>query len=258
MNLHLEKEIGLMAVLQAGGEIMKIHDAQKFHVQEKEGGSPVTEADFAANEIILSYLLQHFPSDSVLTEEESELTHRFPDRANARRVWILDPIDGTKEFVDGNGEFAVSLALAIDGIPALGIVHSPFDNFYIVAGSGIPLETNQPGNKLIGPVDICVSRSETRRGHFPDFENGFPGGTVRRVGSIANKLGRLAAGQCNLVISRENKNEWDIAGGHAVVLYSGLGFSDLHGNPIAYNKSNTVSFGVVAGRSDLQKLFLKI
>ena len=121
MKLSEEIQLAIKAVLKAGEAIMQIYEGENFEVELKDDNSPLTKADTAAHEIILSYLGSS--SLPILSEEGSKIT--YAERKNWRRFWMVDPIDGTKEFIKRNGEFTVNIALIEKQKPIIGVVYAP-------------------------------------------------------------------------------------------------------------------------------------
>ena len=192
-------ESAIAAAQSAGRCIHSARDARQ--VDRKADASPVTQADRDADEVLRSVLLA--ASDAAWLSEE---TADSPERLSARRVWIVDPLDGTKEFITGVPEYAVAVALVEDGEPVLGVVHNPVtgETFWAERGGGAVLN-GQPIHVAEGRV-VLASRSETKRGEFTPFEDW----EVRPVGSIQYKLALVAAGQGAVTWSRGPKHEWDV------------------------------------------------
>lgn len=260
----------LPAVREAAAAVMQFYHSQSYEVQHKDADNPVTEADFAANRILSMAIRKFFPGDAVLSEEtdaagEREQMNR--DRAQARRVWILDPIDGTREFIKGRDEFAISVGLVIDGAPVLGFICNPAKKYLLSGGAGIGLFRD--GEPLVAALRtaihppellprIVVSRSEYKSGKLKHLEGLYGDLMQRAVGSIAYKLALVADGTYDLVISVKPKNEWDIAGGAALIVAAGLEIAEGSGAPVVFNKPDTESFGLVCGTHEACAWYRKI
>jgi len=158
-------------------------------------------------------------------------------------VWIVDPLDGTKEFITGVPEYAVAVALVEDGEPVLGVVHNPVtgETFWAERGGGAVLN-GQPIHVAEGRV-VLASRSETKRGEFTPFEDW----EVRPVGSIQYKLALVAAGQGAVTWSRGPKHEWDVCAGALIVREAGGLATELAGTPLRYNRPRPKVRGILAG-----------
>ncbi|RHX94054.1 3'(2'),5'-bisphosphate nucleotidase CysQ [Leptospira yasudae] len=247
------------AVLEAGKIILEIYHSD-FKVKDKGKNDPVTEADVKAGQHITERLA--FTKIPVLSEEDSERK----DISQLPAAWILDPIDGTREFVDKNPEFAISLGLSIGGKAVLGVVFNPVTreliygdaNFGVAyqivesAWNTYPIQT-QTLSKMLEVSEparkILISRTEEREGLFRSTV--VPSGwEFSAMGSIAYKLGLVAAGKAALSISLKPKNEWDICAGIALILASGG--SDLEirsGKPYLFQTVSGRGEGLIAGHS---------
>jgi myo-inositol-1(or 4)-monophosphatase len=201
--------------------------------------NPVTAADRAADRFLRKRLLALYPC-GWLSEETSDT----PDRLSVQDVWIVDPLDGTREFTQGVPEYAISIALSTDGVPVLAVVHNPvtLDTFSAMQGGGarrgvLPL-TVREGRRLE------ASRTEFARGEFDGFQRHWD---VHPMGSIAWKLCRVAAGLAAVTLSRGPKREWDVCAGVLLVTEAGGRVSDLWGEPLRFNRRDTLLNGIVAG-----------
>ncbi|MDX1960834.1 MAG: 3'(2'),5'-bisphosphate nucleotidase CysQ [Leptospiraceae bacterium] len=247
-SLREELTIASSLVFEAGKKIRSIYQTH-FSVQWKAENDPLTEADLVANDIITAGLVRHFPNDSILSEEAKD----NPDRLKNDRVWILDPIDGTREFVKKNPEFAVSLGLSVKGKPTLGLVFNPIKEeiFLGIVGLGISRDgkdfSKLDFSNTIKKPSLVVSKSENSKGLFSSQEwtEEF---SITEVGSIAYKLALVAIDQFDLIISRKPKNEWDICAGVALVLSAGGKVFDLNElKEISFNEETIRKNGIIAG-----------
>jgi myo-inositol-1(or 4)-monophosphatase len=208
----------------------------------KENKDVLTEADLLANQILQARLLKAFPDDGWLSEESVD----HASRLNKRRVWVIDPIDGTREYIAGIAEYAVSAALVEDGQPVMACVFNPETNemFSAVLGAGAYLNGKRVhcrsacADKLL----LLASRSESIRGEWERFR----AHDVKIVGSIAYKLGLVAAGFADATFSLGPKNEWDIAAGVLLVKEAGGLATDKDYRPFVFNQSQVRVNGIVA------------
>ncbi|EQA47081.1 inositol monophosphatase family protein [Leptospira broomii serovar Hurstbridge str. 5399] len=271
MRFPEEAHIVSRLVLEAADEILRIYRSE-FSVREKTKGDPVTEADLVANRILIEGIRKKF-GDPVFSEEEllpfDQETHRFG------RVWILDPIDGTREFVAKNPEFALSLGLVREGRPVFGIIMNPASGefFWGRENVGAGYQVIEPpftsreidwntSHKFLEDAEIhslkeiLVSVSETRAGLFD--MTGF--GTqykTKATGSIAYKLALVAVAKAPLTLSLRPKNDWDIAGGVAILRASGGSDIEIKtGLPFDFLKSK-LSVGLLAGKREIVQEFWK-
>jgi myo-inositol-1(or 4)-monophosphatase len=236
----------------AGAVIMGFYDdADSFQVAQKgeHPNNPVTDADFASDRLLRERLSALLPEAGWLSEETADT----PERLEKSRVWVVDPLDGTREFVMGIPEFTVSVALVEDGMPRLGVIFNPVtDEVYAAARgagatyNGDPVRVTERTSLRGAAVD--ASRSERRRGEFEPFEALL---NVRTMGSIAYKLARVAGGQCDATWSRGPKNEWDICAGVLLVEEAGGRCVDLENRRLPFNQPRPKVGSIVADNGRL-------
>ena len=213
----------------------------------KAGGDPLTEADLAVDAVLRSCLPEE--GEGWLSEETADDGNRL----EASRVWIVDPIDGTREFVDGIPEWCVSIGYVVDGVPMAGGVVAPSRGLRIVGGVGEGVVTEganvvAPSPSLAGAL-VLASRSEVKRG---EWNNVFPTPVaVRNMGSVALKLAMVGAGMADATWTLVPKNEWDVAGGAGIVHAAGGVTLDPDGKPVEFNRPDPLMPGFVATRADL-------
>jgi len=228
---------------QAGSVIMGFHTSS-FEVAEKSPDNPVTDADLAADSYLHGALRALLPEAGWLSEETVDDAERL-----AREfVWVVDPLDGTKEFVLGIPEFTVSVALVQNGKPLVAVIVNPVTNEIYSAARGLGLRYNGDScsvstNPTLEGMSVLASRSERNRGEFAPFEDLVK---LSTVGSIAFKLAMIAAGHADATWSRGPKNEWDICAGVLLIDEAGGSCTDLDGAEITFNKSFPKVNGIVA------------
>lgn len=234
------------AAIEAGGVILNYYKAD-YEIRDKGYHNPVTTADHAADACLKDILMKAQPEYGWLSEE----TVDSPDRLSKDRVWVVDPLDGTKEFIEGVPNFVVSVALVEKGEPIVGVLYNPVtkETFTAAKGEGAFLNDEpiicSTKENLVDMV-ILNSRSETRRGLWEPFDGTF--GELKEVGSVAYKLGLTAAGKADIFASLRPKNEWDICAGNCIINEAGGKLIDLHGNPRQYNLEKTlIEPGLIAG-----------
>jgi len=216
--------------------------------ETKKGGDPVTEADMAVDTALRELLPQE--GEGWLSEETvDDLT-----RLTKERVWIVDPLDGTKEFVAGIPEWSVSIAYSVAGrIVAAGICN-PVTRQRFVGSEGGLVKLNgdvvgiNHGDTLVGST-ILASRSEVNRGQWQPFAN--EPFTVIPTGSVAYKLALVAAGKADATFSLAPKNEWDIAAGVFLVELAGGRVTTLDNKKLIFNQKRTLVNGIVAANPAL-------
>ncbi len=242
-----EKDRAIVAALEAGAIIRSIYNTN-YTVDYKEKDSPVTRADREANHTIHRIIQDAFPEDGWLSEE----TVDSPARLSRRRVWVVDPMDGTKEFIQKIPEFAVSIALVEDGVPVVGVAYNPVGKLYwAVRGQGAWCEEQRLQVSPLARLQdatILSSRSETKRGEWDVFKGAFQ---TRPTGSIAYKLAVIAAGEADASFTLVPKNEWDICAGVLLVEEAGGKISNLDGTTVVFNQAKTLLPGLVASNASL-------
>lgn len=228
----------------AAGETIMGFYRDAFTVTDKSPDNPVTEADIAADSLLKKRLLERLPNAGWLSEETAD----NPARLEREYVWVVDPLDGTKEFVMGIPEFSVSVALVQQGQPVIAVIYNPAngDLFQAERGKGVcrngwPVTVSE--RRRIQSAKVDASRSEMKRGEFGPFE-GMVELTI--VGSIAYKLARVAAGVADATWSRGPKNEWDICAGTLLVEEAGGRCVDLNNEPITFNQVRPKVNGIIA------------
>ena len=237
-------------VRRAAHEVMSRYRSSQS-VWDKDGGgnghrmtNPVTEADLAADAVLHKGLLTLLPGAGWLSEE----TVDEPTRLSRDHVWIVDPIDGTREYVEGVDQFAISVALAEKGVPVLAVLLNPATNQLLcsVRGQGVTLNGQVLGRAKTRPLagaTLLASRTESKRGEFEPFRERMH---VRDVGSTAWKLGLVASGEGHAYFTRKPRNEWDIAAGVMLCREAGVLVTDLDGSEQLFNRPNPLVRGVVA------------
>jgi len=254
MSYESELSIALEAAREAGA-ILRRHYEQGTEAWEKSADNPVTLADLEADKAIADRLRAAFPDDAILSEE----TIREDARLEKSRVWIVDPMDGTKEFTKRIPEFAVSIALAEEGEPVVGAIHNPATGVTIWAtrGGGTFRDDRRvsvSSCERLSDAVVIASRTEISRNQFAPYNGWFK--ELRPVGSIAWKLACVASGDGNLNISVAPKNEWDVCAGDLLVREAGGIYVDFEGATRRYNQADTlIDKGMAAGPPALLERF---
>ena len=252
----------------ASKSILKFY-AEGFETEEKIGtdnfSEPVTAADREASRIIVEGLTAAFPDDGILSEEEIDDLER---RISKRRVWIIDPIDGTAGFVNHDGDFAVQIGLAIDGIAVLGVVLMPFHDLlnYATCGDGAFSVTGDGEAERLSTSDLtdmpdlglAVSRNHPSNRmsriiqHF-GFRN-----TIRR-GSVGLKVALIASREADLYIHPSPRTKlWDTCGPQVILEESGGRMTDLFGLELRYDRRDLQNHnGIVASNGAAHKKIIQ-
>jgi len=235
------------AARDAGVAVMGLFRG-KFEVREKSKNNPVTSADLEANRIIRECIAKNFPNDGWLSEEDSDNA----DRLALSRVWVVDPIDGTKEFIEGVSQFAISIGFVVDGRPKVAVVFNPAkERFYqAAAGQGAFLNgaaIHVTARAEINGAALLVSRSEPQK-RFQVFVDRC---AIRPVGSIAYRLAKVAGGDGDGTLTFRTIHEWDICAGVLMVEEAGGKAVDGDGNSLMFNRQPAKHKGVVAANPSL-------
>ena len=231
---------GLVPLIhEAGALVMRVY-ATDFQVEIKDDESPVTVADRCAEEVIVAGLHRLAPGIPVVGEEAASAGD-IPDVSN--RFWLVDPVDGTKEFITRNGEFTVNIALVDHGVPVLGLVLAPaLGTLYVGAvGLGAWVEVGGVRRDIAVrrvPVDGLTVVGSRHHGNDAAVDAFLAGRTVaanRRVGSSL-KLCILAEGLADVYPRFGRTMEWDIAAGDAILRAAGGAVRTMDGAPLRYGK----------------------
>jgi myo-inositol-1(or 4)-monophosphatase len=236
-------EIAKEAAHRAGQVILSYYSSQ-YEVQSKGADNPVTSADLAANRVLQETLVGAFPEAGWLSEESAD----NQERLLRDWVWVVDPLDGTKEFIQGIDEFVVVVALVVQHQTVVAVTYNPVreELLHACRGQGAfcnghPIRVKATAH-LPGAV-VLASRSETGRGEWERFREIL---TVQPTGSVAYKLAQVAQGKADMTFSLVPKNEWDICAGTLLVSEAGGQVSDPQGHPFLFNQPDPLRTGVVA------------
>lgn len=244
----LADDLCTMAVA-AGGVILEIYRTD-FEVRRKADASPVSEADERAEQLIVEALSARVPGIPIVAEELAA-AGRSPDVAG-RPFFLVDPLDGTKEFVARRGEFTVNIALVSDGVPVLGVVHVPVtgDTYWSDGAAAWRRRGDGPAQAIAcrePPGDgLVVIASRSHRG--PETEAYLAQLKIREILAAGSsvKFCRVAEGAADLYPRFGPTCEWDTAAGHAVLAAAGGSVAAVTGGPLAYGKPGFLNPGFIA------------
>ena len=227
--------------VRAGREIMAVYETD-FDVQTKRDATPVTEADHRAESLIDSAIRAELSDKWPIVAEEAVEAGRVPDIEGVP-FWLVDPLDGTKQFVNREGEFTVNIALVEAGRPVMGVVHAPaIGETYWASQNGAYARIGEAEPKAIrvrkAPADgltVAVSRSH----RTPEVDEYLKEVNIREAYSRGSsiKFCMIASGACDLYPRLGRTMEWDTAAGHAVVHYAGGQVLTLDGSELTYGKA---------------------
>lgn len=238
--LSHEQSLAVAIAREAGRILLDIY-ATDFSVDWKGKGQtdPVTEADRRANALIVARLHEAFPDDGIIAEE----SENAPSSLNRKRIWYVDPLDGTKEFVAKNGEFSVMIGLAVDGRAQLGVVLQPSEDLLYagIVGQGAWMEQRGERRALAvsehaDPSALAVIVSRSHRPRATDALMKRLGIKRESVsGSVGLKVGQIAQRNADLYVHMSDKSSaWDTCAPEALLIAAGGRFTDLAGDAIVY------------------------
>ena len=248
-------ESATIAATKAGAKIMEIYQSG-FEVIQKSDHSPLTEADRAAHAIIFEELSYH--GIEMVSEEGDSIS--FKKRGKLEKVWMIDPLDGTKEFINYNGEFTVNIALIENGVPVLGVVYVPVKKWLYLGAKGFQskkfeLEKHQsplwdtkgmslPINSIENKLRVVASKSHLNgetRNYISKLQDSYGKLEFLSAGSSL-KLCLVAEGEADLYPRLAPTMEWDTAAGDAVCRYAACRVLNFEtGKPLTYNKENLLN-----------------
>ena len=206
-------------------------------VWEKSKGNPVCDIDLAVDALLKQRLMAILPEAGWLSEE----TVDDPERLKLRMVWVVDPIDGTRDYVRGRSGWCVSVALVEDGLPIFAVMAAPAQGKLWVAAAGEGVTCNDEG--LFGSTRTEFTGSRVPADDLPKLDRDLV--TVTKPNSIAMRMTMVACDRADLVATLRWGNEWDIAAAHLVAQEAGAVVTDALGKPIVYNKREPLDFGLI-------------
>ena len=263
-----ERELGVAIDLAkaAGKAILALYE-KPLRVEQKNYDNdvePVTQADRLANELIVNGLKAAFPSDGILAEESVDTERRL----SKSRVWMVDPLDGTNGFIDGNGDFAVQIGLVEEGEPVVAVVYVPLSRvmYRAVIGNGSWIERPQRETERATVSDLqtfATMRLAASRSHRSPRMNkvvqqfGFREEVQR--GSVGIKIGLLVEQQCDVYIHLSSRTkEWDTCAPQLILTEAGGRLTDLFGQPLNYNQKDVNNRnGLVASNGASHELIIE-
>jgi len=241
----------------SGEAILNIYNNSNSNFKLKEDKSPLTKADLASHEIIVTGLKNLTPNIPILSEEDSDIP--FSNRSIWYRYWLIDPLDGTKEFLKRNGEFTVNIALMENNRPIFGIIFIPLTNrlFWGSIDHGSYEINNEEAEKKISVSNknrrlIATSRSHTNK-KIDNLLERFDEYKVINIGSSL-KFCLIANGEIDIYPRLGPTSEWDIAAGEVILKGAGGVVMDLKGSDIIYNKEEYINpHFIAASNNDVAK-----
>lgn len=231
-----ELDVAIKAVIEAGNAILEIYGG-KYETSTKSDDSPITEADLKSNKVIKNVLSK--TNHSILSEEDED----DQSRLSKETVWIVDPLDGTSDFIDKTGEFTVMIALVKNKIPILGVISWPTEKTIFAAQKGSGAYRYSKGKwekiQVTKILELSKCRTVGSRHHLSDTEKMFIKKlgvkNFTRIGSSL-KVGKISSGEAEAYITTTNKmKEWDSAASYCIINEAGGKMTDMSGNDLSYN-----------------------
>jgi len=252
MNTLLSKAIE--AAKDAGNAVMELYGDNAF--ETKIDGSPVTVADQRAHDIIIEHLST--TRIDILSEESEGISLPYPEQ-----LWIIDPIDGTRGFIEKNGEFAIMIGLLTEGYPSLGVVYAPTEGrmYYAIRGEGAYLEHNGVYTRLQSPsVTSSPIRFASSRNHFTPIMNKVStqlGAIQRPTGSIGLKAVSIAQNDADFFFTGGSLGEWDVCAPLVIAEEAGGKVTDLYGDLITFGShDHLIERGTIFAHKNSHELVL--
>ncbi len=255
MSTPIDPSTILEILDSASDVILEVYGKDDFNVETKDDSSPLTEADRRANEVIVAALHAAYPEIPILSEESKEVP--YETRRGWKQFWLVDPVDGTKEFIKRNGEFTVNIALVEDGVPVWGGVARPTEGTIFFGGpatgsfrrasDGSVTKLDQsatPHYTALDQVTVVASRSHLTQEVTDLVEKLRADGKAVEFLSAGSslKLCLVAEGKADVYPRFGPTMEWDTAAAHAVALGAGRQVNRADtGEPLAYNKENLLN-----------------
>lgn len=239
-------DIAITTAKKAGVEVMRYYGQGNFESFTKNDDSPVTNADYAANKVIVDELTRLTPDIPIISEESEHLP--LKDRVNWPRYWLLDPIDGTGEFIAGSGDFAVNIALIEQNWPVIGVIHAPAYNvtYYAEVGEGA-FKEDEHSSKQIHVADydgkrainVGVSRRQKLAVMAQYLSNDYNYNHIP-LGSCSLKSCQIAEGTTDCYLRIGPTGEWDTGASHCILEEAGGTIMDSELNSLSYNKRESL------------------
>lgn len=248
----------LTDAVREAGELALTYQRKSIQIWQKADGSEVSEADFASNALLERRLGSERPDYGWLSEEKSDVETRLAARLKAKRVWIVDPIDGTRAFLGGTPDWTISVALVEDGQPVMGAVYNPTHGEFFSARvqkgawlNGATLRVRDPGRiegcRVIAPENMLRPKY---------WEVPLPPLALTKINSIAYRLSLVAAERASATFAFTPKSEWDLAAGVLIAAEAGCTVTAGDGTPFVFNNPDPRVDGFLAAAPILHNLLL--
>jgi myo-inositol-1(or 4)-monophosphatase len=244
----------LTAAVRDAGALARKSFGQQFKSWTKDGDSPVSEVDIAVNDLLRERLLARSEDGWLSEESENE-----PSRLTKDRVWVVDPIDGTRAYIAGRADWSISAALVEFGRPTVAAVFAPVSDemFIAVAGEGATRNGARIAARANVGLDVALTAGPKRLLEWIAANR--PGiVAVPRIHSLALRMVRVAQGEIDAAIAGGNSHDWDLAAADLLVHEAGGMLTSLDGEPLTYNRPNPVHNVLVAAGRERHPALLEL
>lgn len=254
-RIFAEDEILLTRAVTAAGDLAMSYFGRGLVGEQKADNSPVSEADFAVDRFLKSTLTGERPDYGWLSEETADL----PQRLDLHRVWIADPIDGTRAFLDGKTDWTISVALVEHGEPVLGVILNPAKSELFIARRGGGAWLNGRAIQVSAREDIENSRIIATTGFLnrKSWSEPWPPTQIVWANSVAYRMALIASGEADSTLSVTDKSEWDLAAATLLVQEAGGKVTDAKGQTLQFNQPVTRIEGLVAANPKLYEALFR-
>ncbi|MBV9557487.1 MAG: 3'(2'),5'-bisphosphate nucleotidase CysQ [Pseudolabrys sp.] len=245
----------LAAVMREAGEIALASSKRAFKHWTKDGDSPVSEADIAVNDFLLAHLPSLVPGAGWLSEETEDDLARMSSAA----IWVVDPIDGTRAFIQGRPDWSIAVALVEDGRPTVAAIYAPItgEMFLGARGEGATVNGRRlqvsasgtlNGIRLAGPQSYLKRLAQLNSHILPQ----------PKIHSLALRITRVAAGELDAAFASRNSHDWDLAAADLLVHEAGGILSDFSGRALRYNQAETKHGALIAAGTERHRALVEL
>ena len=245
----------MLDAVREAGKIARDFFLGKVRAWEKSPNNPVSEADYAVDDLLKERLHKNRPNYGWVSEESEQNKAREGSQA----VWVVDPIDGTRAFIQKKPQFAISVALLVDCVPTLGVVYNPATEECFEAARGHGARLNGKNLQVSRHQKIVGSKLLSSRHAFRDcnWSEAAEGASFSFISSIAYRMALVAAGTFDATITLSTKSDWDIAAGDLIVQEAGGLVTQVNGTPLVYGQDSLSHPHIVAAGPHLHKTLTK-
>ncbi|UAA38902.1 3'(2'),5'-bisphosphate nucleotidase CysQ [Paraneptunicella aestuarii] len=242
-------ELAKQACIKAGKQVLEVYDSGDFTSFCKDDNSPVTTADYMANEIICELLQKHTPDIPIMSEENSN--EPLKKRLHWKQYWLIDPIDGTKEFIAQSGHFAINIGLVEDHEPVIGVIYWPTaDTIYFASKGNGAFKQSPQGKEQIhvrqisdpqqDDLIVAISREQPPERVMSKMSSTRQYSTLA-LGSCSLKSCYVAEGKADVFVRLGITGEWDTGASQCIVCEAGGNIADINFEPLTYNQRDSLN-----------------